>query len=202
MARSIALAACFALLVACGAVRAEDGPASGGGPTAGPSDPAPSASASPAETALGPGDSQTSVPGAAPEGGEAASPAASPSPRADPAAAKPAVAMGALPGSMVVHEGDVVAGKSRDGKVRVMKVIKISYVEGDRLLHAIAYKETYHSWDEAKEAAAKHALTVMITHLPIDGEGLTADANRVLMHEPVTPKDLSGYKAYLKEVGQ
>lgn len=162
---------------------------SGGGPTPGPTDPAPSAST----TALSPdGASQNPVPGDAPQG-QPASPAASPSPKPAP---------GSQPGSMVLKEGDVVAGRSQDGKVRVMKIVKINYIEGDRLLHSIAYKETFHSWEEAQEAQKNKSMTVMIAHLPIDGEGLTADANRVLANEPISEQELAGYKEYLKEVGQ
>lgn len=201
MPRSIALAALAAVLVTYGAAAAlaqqGDGPASSSGPTAGPVEtaPSPAASADPvppgSETALSPGgDGVHPVPGAAPDGGGGPTSPASPSPAAS-----------AQPGSMVLREGDVVAGRSQDGKVRVMKILKINFIEGDRLLHSLAYKETFHSWEEAQAASDKKALTVLITHLPIDGEGLTPDANRVLVNEPITAKELEGYKEYLREVG-
>ena len=180
--------AVLASLITCAAF-AQGDPSSGGGPTTGPSDP-PSPAAAPSETALSPdGAGAQPVPGDAPSAA-AASPAASPRP-----------SLGSQPGSMILHEGDVVAGKSQDGKVRVMKIVKINYIEGERLLHSIAYKQTFHSWEEAAAAAKNHTLTVMISHLPIDGEGLTADANRVLANEPITEQDLSGYREYVKEVG-
>lgn len=185
MPRVLALALAAAMFT-CTAFAQE----SGGGPTAGPTDPQPSASAGP-QTALSPDGAGNPVPGDV--SGQPASPAASASPKPAP---------GSQPGSMVLKEGDVVAGRSQDGKVRVMKIVKINYIEGDRLLHSIAYKETFHSWEEAADAQKNHTMTVMIAHLPIDGEGLTADANRVLANEPVTEQDLSGYNEYLKEVGK
>jgi hypothetical protein len=125
----------------------------------------------------------------------------SPSPSAS-AAASPAASPSPAPPGMVLREGDVVAGRASDGAVRVMKILKISFIEGDRLLHSVAYKESFKSYDDAAAAHTAKQLTVAIAHLPIDGEGLTAEANKVLANEPVQPAELEGYKAYLKEMGQ
>jgi len=189
MFRSIALAAMVASLVgchvvaaclSCGAALAQDAAADPASPSAPP----------PNQAALGPGSDPPPV---AADPAPAAEASAAPSPAASPAAPKP--------GSMVLRVGDVVAGRSAEGKVRIMKVVHITFVEGDRLLHAMAYKETFHSWDEAQAAHDAHKLTVMLTHLPIDGEGLTPDANHVLANEPVTPKELEGYQQYLRDIG-
>jgi hypothetical protein len=124
----------------------------------------------------------------------------SPSASASPAAASPAPTGEGQ--TMVLREGDVVAGERADGQIRIMKILKIVYIEGDRLLHALCYKESFKSYDEAAAAHAKKVLTIAITHVPIDGEGLTPDSNKVLGNEPVTEPELVGYKEYLKEMGQ
>jgi hypothetical protein len=154
----------------------------------------PPAAESPSAEAAPPAESPSTAPSPDASTGSIASSVA-------PAASPSIMPPGSVPGSFVVKEGDLVAGKSRDGKVRVMKVVKINFIEGDRLLHAMAFKETFKSYEEAAAAAAEHKLTVLIYHLPIDGEGLTADSNKVLQNEPVTDKDLEGYKEYLKETG-
>jgi hypothetical protein len=186
------LRAALAALLVVGAVAAHAQDAAS--PT--PPSPEATASAAPAETALGPqgesGPPANAVPGDAPAGANG--------PGASPAAPSPGPS--AAPGAMALKVGDVVAGKSNDGKVRVMKIVHITFIEGDRLLHSVAYKETFKSYEEASAALKAKTLSVAINHLPIDGEGMTPDSNSVLANEPVTKQELAGYETYLQEMGR
>jgi hypothetical protein len=103
---------------------------------------------------------------------------------------------------MVLREGDVVAGVGADGRVKVMKIIKINFVEGDRILHVQAYKEIFRSLDAAAAAFKKKArLTIDVLHIPVDAEGMAPDANRILGNVPVTEAEKAVYKEYLREMG-
>jgi hypothetical protein len=132
------------------------------------------------------------APGRAQE--EGASPAASAAPSAKASAA---------PNRMALHEGDTVAGIGEDSKVRVMKIVKINFQNGDRILHCLAYKESFNKVADAQAAYDRKAnFTVETVHLPIDGEGMTPEANKILGNSPVTKPELAGYEAYVKEMSK
>jgi len=104
---------------------------------------------------------------------------------------------------MVLREGDLVAGTSADGKVKVMKILKISYVNGERILHVMTFNEIFKGIEAAKEALARRGgLTIELLHMLVYAEGLSPRANKVMTNQSVTESDLEGYRQYLKDIGK
>jgi hypothetical protein len=104
---------------------------------------------------------------------------------------------------MALKEGDLVAGVGTDGMVKVMKVLKISWVSGERVLHVMTFKEIFKGMETAREAIDKRGgLSVELLHMLVYAEGLSPDNNKVLLNQPVTEPELEGYRDYLKETGK
>jgi hypothetical protein len=119
---------------------------------------------------------------------EGAAPAAAPVPPAT------------KPVPMAFHEGDVIAEKA--SKVTVFKLLKIESLPGGNLtFHILSYKESFATVDEAKHAYEQKKLTVFIWHAPVDGLGVDPATNIVLANQPVTDKELQGYRTYVEMTG-
>jgi hypothetical protein len=98
------------------------------------------------------------------------------------------------------RDGDVLASKR--APVHVSKLLEVEALgDAGTAFHMMLFDGEFASAEAAKRAYASKSLRVAVMHAPMDGASYTPETHEVIGHEPVTPDEVEGYRAYREAVG-